>query len=235
MKTSAALAATALLLLGLTGCSTAAHKAEGAATAAVAHAVKAAAHASAPAGTAAAAPASAGAGSSSATSSGVKSVHSPDKVAVDETLSPGQCKVRTVDAAAGLDLPDPVCTPGAVDPAVTEANLASTICKSGYTTTVRAPASDTNKEKALSLSQYGQSRVSSTEYDHLISLQLGGTNAVSNLWPEPNRANAPGTTNPKDAVETKLNKAVCSHQVTLAAAQKAIATNWVTAVKDLGL
>jgi hypothetical protein len=128
-----------------------------------------------------------------------------------------------------------VCTPGAVDPAVTEGNLASTICKSGYTATVRAPASDTNKTKALSLSQYGQTRAASTEYDHLISLQLGGTNAVSNLWPEPNRAGAPGTTNPKDAVETRLNKAVCSHRVTLAAAQKAIARNWVTATKDLRL
>lgn len=96
----------------------------------------------------------------------------------------------------------------AVDPAVTQANLASRICKSGYTTTFRAAASDTNKEKALSLREHGQIRVSSSEYDHLISLQLGGTNAVSNRWPEPNRANAPGSTNPKDAVETKLNKAV---------------------------
>jgi hypothetical protein len=165
----------------------------------------------------------------------VKSLHSPHKVAVDEVLAPGQCRARAVDAAAGLFLPDPVCTPGAVDPAVTEGNLASTICKSGYTATVRAPASDTNKTKALSLSQYGQTRAASTEYDHLISLQLGGTNAVSNLWPEPNRAGAPGTTNPKDAVETRLNKAVCSHRVTLAAAQKAIARNWVTATKDLRL
>lgn len=165
----------------------------------------------------------------------VRSLHSPDKVAVDEVLVPGQCRATAIDAAAGLFLPDPVCTPGAVDPAVTEGNLTSTICKSGYTTTVRAPASDTNKTKALSLAQYGQPRAVSTEYDHLISLQLGGTNAVSNLWPEPNRAGAPGTTNPKDAVETRLNKAVCSHKVTLAAAQKAIARNWVTATKDLRL
>ena len=71
----------------------------------------------------------------------VKSLHSPHKVAVDEVLAPGQCRARVVDAAAGLFLPDPVCTPGAVDPAVTEGNLASTICKSGYTATVRAPAS----------------------------------------------------------------------------------------------
>ena len=165
----------------------------------------------------------------------VKTVHSPNSVAIDLNLAPGQCKARTIDAAAGLYLPDPACTPGAVDPAVTQDNLASTICKSGYTTTVRAPASDTDKTKALSLTQYGQTRASTTEYDHLISLQLGGTNAVSNLWPEPNRAGAPGITNPKDAIETRLNKAVCAHKVTLAAAQKAIATNWVTAEKDVGL
>jgi hypothetical protein len=165
----------------------------------------------------------------------VKTVHSPNSVAIDLNLAPSQCKARTIDAAAGLYLPDPACTPGAVDPAVTQDNLASTICKSGYTTTVRAPASDTDKTKALSLTQYGQTRASTTEYDHLISLQLGGTNAVSNLWPEPNRAGAPGTTNPKDAIETRLNKAVCAHKVTLAAAQKAIATNWVTAEKDVGL
>jgi hypothetical protein len=176
------------------------------------------------------------AGPQAGTTAAVKTVHSPNKVAIDLNLAPGQCKARTVDAAAGLYLPDPACTPGAVDPAVTQDNLASTICKSGYTTTVRAPASDTDKTKALSLSQYGQTRASTTEYDHLISLQLGGgTNAVSNLWPEPNRAGAPGTTNPKDAIETRLNKAVCAHKVTLAAAQKAIAANWVTAQKDLGL
>jgi hypothetical protein len=165
----------------------------------------------------------------------VKTVHSPNLVAIDLNLAAGQCKARVVDAAAGLYLPDPACTPGAVDPAVTQDNLASTICKSGYTSTVRPPASDTDKTKALSLSQYGQTRASSTEYDHLVSLQLGGTNAVSNLWPEPNRAGAPGTTNPKDAIETRLNRAVCSHNVTLAAAQKAIAADWITAEKDLGL
>lgn len=231
-------AALLVAAVSLTGCS-GAHKSEATAAGSVSQAVKAAA--SAPTTDAAGdedgttseasgAPVPAG-----ITSSGLKAVHSPDKVAQDETLAPGQCKARTIDAAAGLFLPDAFCTPGSVDPAVTEENIGSTICKSGYTATVRAPVSDTDKVKAMSLSQYGQTKNPSTELDHLISLQLGGTNSVSNLWPEPNRAGAPGTTNPKDAVETQLNKAVCSHKVTLAAAQKAIATNWVTAVKDLGL
>ncbi|MDQ6752917.1 MAG: hypothetical protein M3017_05790 [Actinomycetota bacterium] len=167
---------------------------------------------------------------------GVKSIHSPDKVAIDETLTPGECKVRTVDAAGGDYLPDPACTPGAIDPAVTQDNLASTICKSGYTTTVRAPVADTDKVKVLSLRQYGQTPAFTTEFDHELSRSSSAaptqyrTCGRSRTVQEP-----PGTTNPKDPVETQLNKAVCSHKIALAAAQNAIAHNWVTAEKDLGL
>lgn len=86
-----------------------------AATAVVAHAAKAAAPAPASsAGTAAAAPAASGAASPR-----VKSVHSPDQDSRRRDPDLGQCKVHTV-GAAGLDLPDPACTAGAIDPAVTE-------------------------------------------------------------------------------------------------------------------
>ena len=60
-----------------------------------------------------------------------------------------------------------------------------------------------------------------TELDHLVSLELGGSNDASNLWPE-----APPSPNPKDEVEGALNSAVCDGQVTLAAAQDAIAADW---------
>lgn len=172
---------------------------------------------------------------SGASATAVKSIHSPGLVATDEQLAAGQCSIKTVDAATGEYLPDPACTPGAADPAVTQENIDSTICAGGYTATVRPPASNTDKAKAESLREYGQTAMKTTEYDHLISLELGGTNSVSNLWPEPNKASATGTTNPKDAIENTLHKAVCTHKVTLSAAQKAIAHNWVTAVKDLGL
>ncbi|MGO4582960.1 hypothetical protein AB4Z38_03580 [Arthrobacter sp. 2RAF6] len=179
--------------------------------------------------------AAAGSAPSGAAAAAVKSIHSPGVVATDEQLAAGQCSAKVIDAASGEYLPDPACTPGAADPAVTQENIDSTICTSGYTATVRPPASDTNKVKAESLREYGQVAVKTTEYDHLISLELGGTNAVSNLWPEPNKASATGTTNPKDAVENTLHRAICAHKVTLSAAQNAIAHNWVTALKDLGL
>src|ERR1700687_1954524 len=44
-------------------------------------------------------------------------------------------------------LPDPKCTPGAVDPSVTQDNIDSTICVSGYTKTVRPPVSVTEPQK----------------------------------------------------------------------------------------
>lgn len=165
----------------------------------------------------------------------LRSVHSPGAVVNDISLSAGQCHIKTVDAANGKYLPDAACTPGAIDPAVTQDNIESTICKSGYTETIRPSASNTNTYKKLSLSEYGVKSSSTVEYDHLISLQLGGTNAVSNLWVEPNKASATGTTNPKDTVETKLKVAVCNHTVTLAKAQQAIATDWTTAESKLGL
>jgi hypothetical protein len=46
--------------------------------------------------------------------------------------APGTCHYRT--AANGETLPDPNCTPGAISPKVTEDTLATTICKTGYST-----------------------------------------------------------------------------------------------------
>ncbi|WP_427017321.1 hypothetical protein ACQCSX_01325 [Pseudarthrobacter sp. P1] len=165
----------------------------------------------------------------------LKEVHSPGAVALDERLAPGECSVVRVNATAGDDLPDPKCTPGAIDPAVTQNNIAATICTSGYTATVRPPASESDRFKATALAAYGETGKPTTELDHLVSLELGGANSASNLWPEPNRSGATGTANPKDAVEGALHKAVCDRRLKLAAAQQAIARDWVTALKDLGL
>ncbi len=45
------------------------------------------------------------------------------------------------------DLPDSKCTPGAVNPNVTQDNIQNTICVSGYTTQIRPSTSYTNKLK----------------------------------------------------------------------------------------
>jgi hypothetical protein len=123
-------------------------------------------------------------------------------------------------------LPDPHCTPGAIDPAVTRRNLDRTICRSGYSESVRPPESVTETEKRASLRAYGDRRpLHEYEYDHLVSLELGGArNDPRNLWPEPG-----ASPNPKDALENRLHARVCRGKMKLAAAQLAIARDWVAA------
>ena len=76
------------------------------------------------------------------------------------------CQIRQVD---GQELPDPRCTPGAINPNVTQANITSTICVSGWTKTVRPPTSVTNRMKKLSDQSYGLTTGAAGEYDHLLS------------------------------------------------------------------
>lgn len=131
-------------------------------------------------------------------------------------------------------LPDPACTPGALNPQVTQGDIGSTICKSGYTASIRPPVTVTEPEKTASASAYGYTGPFSTaEYDHLVPLELGGDpNDPANLWIEPN--DVPGATtfsNSKDTLENRLNDLVCAGRLSLAAAQQAIAANWVDAFK----
>ncbi|MEZ2388023.1 hypothetical protein AB6813_00505 [bacterium RCC_150] len=163
------------------------------------------------------------------------SVHTPQTVVQDINPEPGHCHMTALDANGGRFLPDKNCTPGAVDPAVTQANLSQTICRSGYTKTVRPASSLTGPIKDKSLNAYAIQYAETTELDHLVPLELGGASSTSNLWVEPNAAGASHVQNPKDAVENQLNAAVCKHQVSLAAAQQAIASDWTTALQAVGI
>jgi hypothetical protein len=148
--------------------------------------------------------------------------------------APGSCHYTY---SGSYPLPDPHCTPGAISPAVTQANAASTICTSGYTATIRPPASVTAIEKRGSAAAYSYTGSLQTgEYDHLIPLELGGDpNDSANLWVEPNdRSGASTTYNSKDSAENALNHLVCSGQMTLAAARQAMATDWVAAYQRYG-
>jgi hypothetical protein len=147
------------------------------------------------------------------------SIASPD--VVQPQPPPGSCRAR---GSGSFSLPDPRCTTGSIDPAVTQANIAQTICRSGYTETVRPSESVTGPEKEASLAAYGdRGSPSGYEYDHLVPLELGGArNDPRNLWPEPG-----GIPNPKDAIENALHAEVCEGRISLRAAQVAIARNWI--------
>jgi hypothetical protein len=172
-----------------------------------------------------AAPTSGGGGDSPASASGSKlPIGKPDA----PMPSPGTCKVGSRN---GQPLPDPDCTPGAINPDVKQSTIDQTICKVGWTKTVRPSSSVTNVMKAKSARSYSLGRGEVGEYDHLVPLELGGApDDPRNLWVEPGHI-----PNPKDAVEHKLNDAVCSGLVPLAKAQRAIAARWVTAYDDVGL
>jgi hypothetical protein len=134
--------------------------------------------------------------------------------------------------------PDPRCTPGALNPSVRQATIGSTICRSGWTSTVRPPSSITEPEKFASMAAYGDGAgASAYEYDHLVPLELGGAvNDRRNLWPEPDYPGAGRTfyRNPKDKLEGALKRLVCDGRMPLSEAQHTIATGWVSAYRSYG-
>jgi hypothetical protein len=113
-------------------------------------------------------------------------------------------------------LPDAGCTPGSI---FTKATV-SQICTPGYSRSVR------NVPASLKRSVYAEYGIKSHtpgsyEVDHLVSLELGGSNDIANLWPEV----APGY-HQKDAIENRLHDAVCAGSVGLRTAQRQIARDW---------
>ena len=128
--------------------------------------------------------------------------------------------------APGVLYPDPSLTPGAVFSGVTAAE----VCTVGYSASVRSVSSAV---KAQVFARYGLVDTPATyEVDHFISLELGGTNDVTNLWPEPYAPVGVGARD-KDGVEAHLHAQVCSGKMTLADAQKAIATDWYSVYREM--
>lgn len=66
------------------------------------------------------------------------------------------------------------------------------------------------------------------QVDYLINPQLGGTNDIHNLWPQPYQSTV-WNARAKDALERHLHQMVCERKVDLAEAQREIATNWIAA------
>jgi len=116
-------------------------------------------------------------------------------------------------------LSDASCTPGAIFPNATT----SQICTPGYAQSVRnVPQS----EKDQVYAEYGITKHAPGQYeiDHLVSLEIGGSNDMKNLWPE--LYTGPYNAHMKDQVENFLHAQVCSSKMSLKEAQAEIATNW---------
>lgn len=115
--------------------------------------------------------------------------------------------------------PDPECTPGGIFP---EATIEQ-ICTPEYSKSVREVS---QKLKDEVFREYGVLTHNSGEYeiDHLISLELGGSNDISNLWPQPAQPK-PGF-HEKDKVENYLHEQVCKGHLSLRDAQIKISKSW---------
>ena len=135
-------------------------------------------------------------------------------------------QTKTSGCMAHNGLADSACTPGAILSTGTK----DAICKSGYAKSVRnVPDSEKNQV----YSEYGITSHAPGQYevDHLVSLELGGSNDIANLWPEL-ASPTPGF-HEKDKVENYLHSQVCSGAVSLQQAQTEIATNWLAVYNQM--
>lgn len=135
--------------------------------------------------------------------------------------------VRTKTSNCQINGPyqDKACSPGDI------LNVTKDdICQSGYARSVRdVPTSEKNQVYA----EYGITSHTTGEYevDHIVSLELGGSNDISNLYPE--AANPKPGFHEKDKVENYLHDQVCSGAVALLDAQVQIATDWLAVYNQL--
>jgi hypothetical protein len=128
-------------------------------------------------------------------------------------------------------LADTAATPGAINPIVTQANIGSTVCRRGWTATVRPPEWWTEKLKRRQLydprSPYYApgKRLGKFEEDHRVPLLVGGAPAdPRNLWPEPRF----GVWNAerKDRLESTIGQVVCEGRLPLAQGQAVFLGDW---------
>ncbi len=119
--------------------------------------------------------------------------------------------------------PDATLTPGATLD-VTSADF----CVSGYTARVRKVSAKTKREV------YAEYHITPTrgayEVDHLIPLELGGSNAIGNLWPEA-IGGSEWDAHRKNKLENRLHKLVCGGQADMATTQREIASDWIAAYR----
>jgi hypothetical protein len=132
-------------------------------------------------------------------------------------------RIRSTAAESKVE-PDRELTPGAVRPV-----SLSEICSGG--------PSDKNRTVPRSVQlevfrKYGipNARPEDYEVDYLITPELGGSDDIRNLWPQPFLANG-WTAYVKDDLEDRLHDMVCHGDLDLSTAQREIARDWVSAYK----
>jgi hypothetical protein len=141
-------------------------------------------------------------------------------------LALAQRELRPTPAAGVRDgsAPNRELTPGK-----TRAVTWDQVCSDGYRDMNRAvpPAVERQVFK-----EYGipGTRGKDYEVDYLITPELGGTDDLQNLWPEPYSSTEWGA-HVKDALEDRLHQMVCEKKIDLGTAQREMARDWISAYK----
>ena len=143
--------------------------------------------------------------------------------------APGGC---TVKESRGHPIPDPNCSPGAVNPTLTLKLLKT----KGFTTKCVRNMASTPTQKAQTYAWYdipkpknNQGVKMTCELDHIVSLQLGGADTLDNLWPQcgPNGVPLPKRHfKLKDDVENFIARQIKAGAMDMKDAQRRIAEDW---------
>jgi hypothetical protein len=142
----------------------------------------------------------------------------------------------SAQVVTGPILPDATLTPGKANVLATESSLCAVTFRTG---SVRNVTTATKNKvfanyKVKNHTGYCGINAEGCEVDHLISLELGGTNDVANLWPQ-SYVEIPGQghwdAHKKDALENRLHAMVCTGKISLPQAQQEISTDWIKAYK----
>jgi hypothetical protein len=117
--------------------------------------------------------------------------------------------------------PDRACSPGAYYSRLTKRVICSSRFRTGAIRNVpQSEKFEVEREYGMAAAYYGRT----IEIDHIVPLELGGSNAIANLFPEPGS----GTANyhAKDVLENHAKEMVCSGHLSLGTARRGFARNW---------
>lgn len=132
----------------------------------------------------------------------------------------------------GFQIPDPACTPGAINPSVTlkvlESGKFTTGCERNKASSMSAK-NGTYAEYGIPHPKGNTGKAQICELDHLVSLEIGGADTRDNIWPQcgPDSVElAQRYFKIKDRVENYLAVQVRQGQMDLSHAQHGIARDW---------
>lgn len=120
--------------------------------------------------------------------------------------------------------PDASLTPGEVRPISLDQ-----VCRNEKAEVVVANIPDDTRRNVFAAYGINPTNPGDYEVDYLITPDLGGSDSIRNLWPQPYSAR--WSAKEKDKLEQRLHQMVCAGNLDLETAQRDLAGNWIQAYK----